>query len=171
MTPHNHQKNLTFTAHTHSNLTSRSTNPTKTREKLPSNKMPKTKLHPMNTLFLALLFLHTHFTICNGVSVLGFNSLKTTELLDVMARRVCSGKIGECSEMAEETEMDSESNRRVLVMQKKFISYGTLKKDMIPCDRPGASYYNCRATGKANPYTRGCEVITGCARDISDIKY
>ncbi|KAA8527899.1 hypothetical protein F0562_035232 [Nyssa sinensis] len=80
--------------------------------------MPKTQLHPMNALFFfALLFLHTHFTICNGVSLLDLNSLKTSEL-GVVARRVCAGKIGECEEMAE-AEMDSESNRRVLVAQKK----------------------------------------------------
>lgn len=116
----------------------------------------------MNALFILLLFLHTHFKICNGVSALGFNSLKTTELGE-MVRRVCGR---ECIEEM----MDSESNRRVLAMQRRFISYETLKRDLVPCTRPGSSYYNCRAAGAANPYNRGCEVITGCARDISDIK-
>lgn len=125
--------------------------------------MPKTHLKPMNTLFILLIFLHTHFKICNGVSASGFNSLKTASELDEMMRRVCGG--GECIE-----EIDSESNRRVLVMQRRFISYETLKRDLVPCTKPGASYYNCRAAGAANPYNRGCEVITGCARDISDIK-
>ena len=117
----------------------------------------------MITLFIVLLFLHTHLKICNGVSVLG-NSLKTSEI-DPTTRRVCDGEIGECT-----AEMDSESNRRVLVMNRGFISYETLKRDLVPCSRPGASYYNCRAAGEANPYHRGCEVITACARDISDIK-
>ncbi|KAH7833620.1 hypothetical protein Vadar_008134 [Vaccinium darrowii] len=77
-----------------------------------------------------------------------------------------SPAVGECIEEM----MDSESNRRVLAMQRRFISYETLKRDLVPCTRPGSSYYNCRAAGAANPYNRGCEVITGCARDISDIK-
>lgn len=76
--------------------------------------------------------------------------------------------IGEC---LAEPEMDSESNRRVLegVQHIKYISYGTLKRDMVPCDRAGASYYNCHAR-PANPYNRGCEVITGCARGVQGIK-
>ncbi|CAK9178236.1 unnamed protein product [Ilex paraguariensis] len=70
-------------------------------------------------------------------------------------------KIGQCEEMvAEEEEMDSEINRRVLMMQKRYISYDTLKRDMIPCNRPGVSYYNCKNAGEANSYNRGCEVIT-----------
>ncbi|CAL5347734.1 unnamed protein product [Camellia sinensis] len=125
--------------------------------KPPKREMPQIQLKPMNTLFILLLLFHTHLTICNGVSVLGLNSLKTSDL-DAMVRRVCAGKIGECIE--EEAEMDSESNRRVLVMQRRYISYKTLKRDLVPCTRPGASYYNCKASGQANPYNRGCEVIT-----------
>lgn len=78
----------------------------------------------------------------------------------LMAKRVCTGSIGECLSL---TMMDSESNRRILEMQKKYISYGTLRRDMVPCDQPGASYYNCHAK-PANHYQRGCEVITTCAR-------
>ncbi|PSS35659.1 Protein RALF-like [Actinidia chinensis var. chinensis] len=126
--------------------------------------MHKTQLKTMNTFFIVLLFLFTHLKINNGVSVLGLSSLKTSEI-DPTVRRVCAGEIGECG-----SEMDSESNRRVLMMNKGFISYETLKRDLVPCTRPGASYYNCRAAGEANPYHRGCEVITACARDISDIK-
>ncbi|EEF39655.1 RALFL33, putative [Ricinus communis] len=103
---------------------------------------------------LAFLLLHTLFTICNGVSVSGF---KNTEV-DAIMRRVCTKKIGDCFE---EPEMESEISRRVLVMQKKYISYETLKRDMVPCDKPGASYYDCHA-GEANPYSRGCEMITRC---------
>ncbi|CAL5394990.1 unnamed protein product [Camellia sinensis] len=137
--------------------------------KAPTTKMPKTHLKPINTLLTLLLFVHTFFIICNGVSVLGVNSLKNSEF-DVMGRRVCAGKIGDCAveEAEEEFQMDSESNRRVLLIQKRYISYETLKRDSVPCTKPGASYYNCK--GEANPYHRGCEVITGCARSISDIK-
>ncbi|KAJ7957257.1 Rapid alkalinization factor [Quillaja saponaria] len=119
----------------------------------------------MTSLYLTLILLHTLFSSCNGVSVLDLNLLKNSKI-DPMVERVCNKKIGECME---ELEMDSETNRRILVTQRKFISYETLKRDMVPCARAGASYYNCHA-GQANPYNRGCEVITGCARDIRDIK-
>lgn len=78
----------------------------------------------------------------------------------VMTKRVCTKTIGECLSLTD-PDMDSETNRRVLAMQKKYISYETLKRDMVPCDRAGASYYNCQAI-RANPYNRGCEVITAC---------
>ncbi|KAD0494651.1 hypothetical protein E3N88_44176 [Mikania micrantha] len=75
-----------------------------------------------------------------------------------MVKRVCDSKIGEYLE--DETLLDSESSRRVLLMQKKYISYETLKRDLVPCGTPGASYYNCNGKGVAAPYNRGCEVIT-----------
>ncbi|CAK9149115.1 unnamed protein product [Ilex paraguariensis] len=130
--------------------------------------MIKTQPHLMNTLFLVLLLLHTQIKISYGSSMLNLNSPKTFEF-DVMVKRVSVGKIGESIEMvAEEEEMDSESNRRVLIMQKRYISYDTLKRDMVPCYKPGASYYNCKNAGEANSYNRGCEVITRC-RGVSDI--
>lgn len=93
----------------------------------------------------------------------------------------CSGeKVGECSpetEMEMDSDSDSEmkknssSSRRVLwgggaaaASQKRYISYDALRRDNVPCNRPGIPYYNCHALPKANPYTRGCSVITGCAR-------
>uniref|UniRef100_A0A2P2PKJ2 Protein RALF-like 24 n=1 Tax=Rhizophora mucronata TaxID=61149 RepID=A0A2P2PKJ2_RHIMU len=121
---------------------------------------------PMITLCLALIFLHTHFTICRGVSVLGFNSLESSEL-DAIMKRGCSKKTEDCLEEPEM--MESEISRRVLLMQKKYVSYETLRRDMVPCTKPGASYYDCHAAA-ANPRTRGCEVITRCARAIQDIK-
>ncbi|XP_042487281.1 protein RALF-like 33 [Macadamia integrifolia] len=108
----------------------------------------------------------THNLTVAAIFLQGSNSFRNTEL-NVMPRRVCSGTIVEClsaTEMEMEMGMDSESNRRVLAMQKRYISYETLKKDMIPCARPGASYYDCNALRQANPYSRGCEVITRCAR-------
>lgn len=45
-----------------------------------------------------------------------------------------------------------------------FVSYGALKKDKVPCNCRGHSYYNCRRRGKANPYRRGCSVVTKCKR-------
>lgn len=95
------------------------------------------------------------------MSVLDLNSVKTSELEGIV-KRVCTTKIGDCSEMTDEEEMDSENNKRMLLMQKRFISYDTLKRDMVPCSTPGASYYNCRGAGPANSYNRGCEMITRC---------
>ncbi|KAH7521615.1 hypothetical protein FEM48_Zijuj07G0051900 [Ziziphus jujuba var. spinosa] len=103
-----------------------------------------------------------------GVSVLDLKSLKNSEV-DMMVGGgrgggVCNQKVEKCLTEVEEM-MDSETNRRILAMQKRFISYETLRRDMIPCATPGAPYYNCHP-GAANPYNRGCEVITRCARDL-----
>ncbi|KAL3835016.1 hypothetical protein ACJIZ3_009752 [Penstemon smallii] len=101
--------------------------------------------------------------ICKGVSISNnINSVKTTEL-DAIMKRVCTEQVGELSAVKlEENMMDSEGNRRVLLMQKRYISYDTLRRDMVPCDKPGASYYNCKGQSVANSYNRGCEVITRC---------
>ncbi|XP_077252598.1 rapid alkalinization factor-like [Tasmannia lanceolata] len=101
-----------------------------------------------------------------GLYVFEPNSWKKSEM-KVMVKRACNVNMGgECLwEEEMEIEMDSEINRRLLDSQKKYISYESLKKDEVPCSRPGASYYNCHGLSKANPYTRGCEFITGCARD------
>ncbi|KAK7280834.1 hypothetical protein RIF29_08355 [Crotalaria pallida] len=127
---------------------------------------------PRFTLMTFLyVLLHTLFIICNGLSYMDLNLLKHSEVNNVMTRRICTKSIGECLSFAEPMEMemmDSESNRRMLAMQRRYISYETLKRDMVPCDRAGASYYNCHAR-QANPYNRGCEVITGC-RGVQDIK-
>ncbi|KAK8933782.1 Protein RALF-like 24 [Platanthera zijinensis] len=62
----------------------------------------------------------------------------------------------------------SEAGRRRLLwtvtLQKSYITYDVLKRDKVPCDRPGSPYYSCHENGdsKANPYVRGCSIITGC---------
>ena len=125
--------------------------------------MPRRANNPISvTIPLILLMVQTHLRICNGVSVLELNSL------ELGGKRLCSssGNIEECFNGG--FEMDSEINRRVLTMQKRYISYETLRRDMIPCGRAGAPYYNCHV-GPANPYSRGCEVITGCRGTIKDI--
>ncbi|XP_057783670.1 protein RALF-like 24 [Salvia miltiorrhiza] len=108
--------------------------------------MPKPQLHSLCALALLLL-----------ASVLSLSDLNSSEL-----DAVCAGKIGQCA--LQEDLMDSESNRRALLMRRRYISYDTLRRDLVPCDRPGASYYNCKGTGVANSYGRGCEMITRCAR-------
>ncbi|XP_027339412.1 protein RALF-like 19 [Abrus precatorius] len=65
--------------------------------------------------------------------------------------------------------MSSESHRRTLYVNRRirYISYEALKANQVPCLRHGRSYYSCHQRGKANPYRRGCSVITHCARDTS----
>ncbi|KAF5199764.1 Ralf-like [Thalictrum thalictroides] len=94
-----------------------------------------------------------------------------------MVKKACTGKKGLCfwetkkgMEDDIEMEMDSEINRRVLYQQKKYISYETLNREVVPCDRPGAPYYDCHHVGQANPYSRGCEVITRCKGNSSMIE-
>ncbi|XP_027347887.1 protein RALF-like 19 [Abrus precatorius] len=72
--------------------------------------------------------------------------------------------IGEDNEMM----LDSESNRRTLAARRqRYISYAALRANQVPCGRRGRSYYSCQQRGRANPYRRGCSVITHCARDTS----
>ncbi|XP_010538170.1 PREDICTED: protein RALF-like 19 [Tarenaya hassleriana] len=66
-----------------------------------------------------------------------------------------------------ESLMDSETNRRQLAQGRRYISYGALKKNNVPCNRRGRSYYDCTRRKRANPYRRGCSVITHCGRFTS----
>ncbi|KAJ4870291.1 Protein RALF-like 33 [Raphanus sativus] len=76
----------------------------------------------------------------------------------------CTGSIAECSTATgSEFDMDSEINRRILATT-RYISYGALRRNTVPCSRRGASYYNCRRGAQANPYSRGCSAITRCRR-------
>ena len=75
-------------------------------------------------------------------------------------RSSCKGSIAECL-AGEEFELDSEISRRILATT-KYISYGALQRNTVPCSRRGASYYNCQPGAQANPYSRGCSRITRC---------
>ncbi|XP_033147642.1 protein RALF-like 22 [Brassica rapa] len=75
----------------------------------------------------------------------------------------CEGSIAECIAEEEEMEFDSDISRRILA-QKKYVSYGAMRKNSVPCSRRGASYYNCQRGAQANPYSRGCSTITRCRR-------
>lgn len=86
-------------------------------------------------------------------------------------RSGCRGSMAECLAEGADLEiddmelfMDSETNRRILATNKRYISYGSLSRNNVPCSRRGASYYNCRSGGQANPYSRGCSAITRCRR-------
>ncbi|VVB15236.1 unnamed protein product [Arabis nemorensis] len=75
----------------------------------------------------------------------------------------CKGSISECIAEEEEFELDSEISRRILA-SKKYVSYGAMRKNNVPCSRRGASYYNCKRGAQANPYSRGCSQISRCRR-------
>ncbi|XP_012453184.1 protein RALF-like 33 [Gossypium raimondii] len=83
----------------------------------------------------------------------------------------CSGSIAEClmqggedsSDFDAEFAVGSEISRRILAAR-RYISYGALRRNTVPCSRRGASYYNCRPGAQANPYSRGCSRITRCRR-------
>ncbi|KAK8617379.1 hypothetical protein V6N13_080295 [Hibiscus sabdariffa] len=75
----------------------------------------------------------------------------------------CDGLSGECKGHMDE--WDSETSRRWLA-GKRYISYRALRQNAVPCNQRGRSYYNCGTAGKVNPYTRGCSVITRCARFV-----
>ncbi|CAA2990509.1 rapid alkalinization factor [Olea europaea subsp. europaea] len=96
------------------------------------------------------------FTLCIVVSLLfslasANSELETAGWLMPMMRSGCKGTIAEClSDIDEEFDLDSESNRRVLATRRRYISYGALRRNNVPCSRRGASY------------TRGCSAITRC---------
>ncbi|KAL6991082.1 hypothetical protein U1Q18_009202 [Sarracenia purpurea var. burkii] len=92
------------------------------------------------------------------VTSFDLDSLRSSSSLSV-----CNGQVGDCIDEDEEMMMGSEAARRVLAQQ-RYISYGAMKANNVPCNRRGRSYYNCNQRGKANPYTRGCSYITKCAR-------
>ncbi|XP_047339720.1 protein RALF-like 4 [Impatiens glandulifera] len=93
----------------------------------------------------------------------------------------CNGEVGDCFDNNEELEMLMENQiaRRGLAAAApeevsvnatedprpaRFISYSAMKANNVPCSYRGQSYYNCEHRAKANPYTRGCNYITYCAR-------
>ncbi|KAK2968434.1 hypothetical protein RJ640_004440 [Escallonia rubra] len=75
------------------------------------------------------------------------------------ALQTCNGLVGDCIDEDEEMMMESESTRRTL-RRRRYISYGALRRNVVPCNRRGNSYYNCNYRKRANPYRRGCNVIT-----------
>ncbi|XP_074301439.1 protein RALF-like 24 [Silene latifolia] len=99
-------------------------------------------------LLLTLIILQTHLNFSTGFSNSALN---------------CDEKVKNSSTMEE---IDGNNNgiiRRILSAERKFVSYETLKRDVVPCSTAGSSYYRCGAA-PANHYSRGCSVITQCAR-------
>ncbi|CAO2199448.1 unnamed protein product [Urochloa humidicola] len=91
----------------------------------------------------------------------------------------CTGPVGQCDvDMAEELGLSGgglptgdPALRRTLAQRQprnRYISYAALRADQVPCNQRGRSYYsNCGAQKAANPYRRGCSVITRCARNTN----
>ncbi|XP_068655467.1 rapid alkalinization factor-like [Aristolochia californica] len=120
---------------------------------------------------VALLLIEDHLVRCSFIHAaepslwMSDGDSSSSEVKVSVKSDGCSGSMGEGCVWEAEMEMDSEINRRVLMAQKRYISYGSLQKDQVPCSTPGAPYYNCRSHGRGVGYSRGCEVITGCGRD------
>lgn len=79
----------------------------------------------------------------------------------------CQGTIGECLAAEgdeEEFQLESEASRRILATRRRYISYLALKRNTVPCNRRGASYYGCGLGRPVNSYRRGCSAITRCRR-------
>ncbi|KAJ3681896.1 hypothetical protein LUZ60_014469 [Juncus effusus] len=74
-----------------------------------------------------------------------------------------TGKIGDFVDEELGADLDA-LVRRGLAGNVRYISYDALKKDRVPCNRRGNSYYNCMRTTRANPYRRGCSIITRCKK-------
>ena len=56
---------------------------------------------------------------------------------------VIYGRIGDCIDEAEEMMMDSQASRLTLAQNRdQFMSYRSIEKDHIPCNRRGQSYYS-----------------------------
>ncbi|XP_060200528.1 rapid alkalinization factor-like [Lycium barbarum] len=119
------------------------------------------KVKSFSVLLISLIFLVVT-TVVSAASVaheMGFFPMTMS------STPICDGSIGEClADDSEEFSMDSESNRRMLAYRRRYISYGALSRNRVPCSRRGASYYNCRPGAQANPYRRGCSAITRCRR-------
>jgi hypothetical protein len=116
----------------------------------------------MAKLALAILLL---LAVSASVSASALSGDLDLELALVAGRPgECRGTVAECLAEEEESELgsaDAEGHRRAL-RGRRYISYGALRRDNVPCSRRGASYYNCRPGGQANPYRRGCSRITRC---------
>ncbi|KAI3466101.1 hypothetical protein Pfo_022764 [Paulownia fortunei] len=74
------------------------------------------------------------------------------------------GLVADALELDQELMMESEAARRQLGGG-GYISYGALRRNTVPCNQRGQSYYNCRSHQKANPYSRGCTRASNCARN------
>ncbi|CAL0307226.1 unnamed protein product [Lupinus luteus] len=117
-------------------------------------------------LFCAIFALHVALSSSSSVDFTANLDRHLSAFLLPAANSGCRGTIADCSLLTGEDDdteflMDSDNNRRILAGT-RYISYGALRRNTVPCPRRGASYYNCRPGAQANPYRRGCSAITRC---------
>ncbi|KAG9446040.1 hypothetical protein H6P81_012168 [Aristolochia fimbriata] len=124
---------------------------------------PIFSMKPAIIALVALLLFQNHPVFCSPTHVAEPRSWMSSGGVEV-SRRGCLMGEGCVWEAEMEMEMDSEINRRVLMAQKRYISYGSLERDKVPCSTPGAPYYNCHGHAGRVGYNRGCEVITARTR-------
>ncbi|THG01183.1 hypothetical protein TEA_012374 [Camellia sinensis var. sinensis] len=110
---------------------------------------------------LFLLMLYLAMAAVSSFSF-GESNFQTVTSFDIGTHNMgsCNGQVGDCIDEDEEGMMVSEAARRTLAQKQKYITYGALKANRVPCNRNGRPYYNCNQRGKANPYSRGCSRIT-----------
>ncbi|KAE9602157.1 hypothetical protein Lal_00049691 [Lupinus albus] len=118
------------------------------------------------SLLCAIFAVHVALSSSSSVDFTGNMDHQLSAFFLPEAYSGCRGSIADCTLLTgeyDDTEflMDSESNRRILAGS-RYISYGALRRNTVPCPRRGASYYNCRPGAQANPYRRGCSAITRC---------
>nr|XP_009781864.1 PREDICTED: rapid alkalinization factor-like [Nicotiana sylvestris]XP_016468964.1 PREDICTED: rapid alkalinization factor-like [Nicotiana tabacum] len=128
--------------------------------------MAMVKVNSFTILLISSIFLIVAAAAeATGAHELGFHPM--TLSMTSSASSIYEGSIGELlaeNGSDEEFSMESESTRRILAYRRRYISYGALSRNRVPCSRRGASYYNCRPGAQANPYRRGCSAITRCRR-------
>ncbi|KAD6453807.1 hypothetical protein E3N88_08513 [Mikania micrantha] len=111
------------------------------------------------TLILAIDMITISFPAVNAASIAGNHQISWIPATTGVG---CRGSMAEClTERMDvdfddmEFSMDSESTRRILANYRRYISYGALSRNNVPCSRRGASYYNCRSGG----FQRQCWVV------------
>ncbi|CAL2227035.1 unnamed protein product [Prunus armeniaca] len=113
---------------------------------------------PLFAFILVCAILAAHLVHASSAAV-DFSGGHQLGQLSWVSTRSAGGLIAEDEDL--ELPMESEISRRILATN-RYISYGALRRNTVPCSRRGASYYNCRPGAQANPYSRGCSAITRC---------
>ncbi|KAG0498163.1 hypothetical protein HPP92_002454 [Vanilla planifolia] len=122
-------------------------------------------LRPAALLFLLLAALSSG-SIPQAAATSSMASYGIGDFAGISRAMTCDGS--SCGLFDDGEDMDVEGDRRELMARRRrrYLSYDMLKRNQVPCNRRGVSYYNCNRHGRANPYRRGCSYITRCARDL-----
>ncbi|KAL3652569.1 hypothetical protein CASFOL_002250 [Castilleja foliolosa] len=82
----------------------------------------------------------------------------------VLSDPIGHGLVEDALDFDETMMLESDSARRQL-RGRGYVSYGAMRRNRVPCNQRGRSYYNCNGHQRANPYKRGCTRATRCARN------